>query len=84
VIIVIFEKRFFLEKHLHIISFDIPFPANYGGVIDVFYKIKNLANAGIKIHLHCFEYGDRKHSSELESICYRVYYYPRKQQFFQQ
>jgi hypothetical protein len=46
-----------LEKHLHIISFDVPYPANYGGVIDVFYKLKNLHKAGVKIILHCFEYG---------------------------
>ena len=24
------------DIHLHIVSFDIPYPANYGGVIDVF------------------------------------------------
>ncbi len=31
------------DKYLHIISFDIPYPPNYGGVIDVFYKLKALA-----------------------------------------
>ena len=45
------------NKHLHIISFDVPYPANYGGVIDVFYKIKALHAKCVKIHLHCFEYG---------------------------
>ena len=44
------------DKHLHIISFDIPYPPNYGGVIDVYYKIRTLHKLGIKIHLHCFEY----------------------------
>ncbi len=65
------------SKHLHIISFDVPFPANYGGVIDVFYKLKALHAKGIKIHLHCFEYG-RAEALILESICERVYYYKRK------
>lgn len=65
------------NKHLHIISFDIPFPANYGGVIDVFYKIKALYKAGIKVHLHCFQYGDRKPSEELAQYCYKVHYYKR-------
>jgi hypothetical protein len=65
------------EKHIHIVSFDIPFPADYGGVIDVFYKIKALVEAGVKIHLHCFQYG-RKPSFLLESLCHKVYYYPRK------
>lgn len=63
--------------HLHVISFDIPYPANYGGVIDVYYKIKALADLGIRIHLHCFEYG-REPSEELDRICEKVYYYPRK------
>ena len=27
-------------KAINIISFDVPYPANYGGVIDVFYKIQ--------------------------------------------
>ncbi len=63
-------------KHLHIISFDVPYPANYGGVIDIFYKIKALHSQGIKIHLHCFEYG-RAEALNLESICVKVYYYKR-------
>jgi len=63
-------------NHLHLISFDIPWPANYGGVIDVFYKVKTLAEMGVRVHLHCFEYG-RKPAPELEKICERVHYYKR-------
>ena len=65
------------QKHLHIISFDVPYPANYGGVIDIYYKIKALHAQGVKIHLHCFEYG-RAEALTLESICEKVYYYKRK------
>lgn len=61
--------------HLHILSFDIPYPANYGGVIDVFYKAKALSEAGIKIHLHCFEEGEEK-PHELSKLFYKVDYYP--------
>lgn len=61
---------------LHIISFDIPFPANYGGVIDVFYKIRALHREGITIHLHCFEY-KRGPAAELNKYCASVHYYPR-------
>ncbi len=64
------------ERHLHIISFDIPYPANYGGVIDVFYKIKAFKRAGVKIHLHCYEYG-REPSDELTKYCEEVCYYKR-------
>ncbi len=63
--------------HLNIISFDVPFPADYGGVIDVFYKLKSLATQGVKIHLHCFEYG-RGMQDELEKYCVEVIYYERK------
>jgi len=66
-----------LNKHkLHIVSFDIPYPANYGGVIDVFYKVKALAGRGVQIYLHCFEYG-REHQPVLESLCKHVFYYKR-------
>lgn len=65
------------SKRLHIISFDVPFPADYGGVIDVFFKIKTLHAAGIKIILHCFEYG-RSPQLELEKYAEQVFYYPRK------
>lgn len=65
------------EVHLHIISFTIPYPPNYGGAIDVFYKIRSLHSAGVKVHLHCFSY-DRKPAPELEQYCYEVNYYPRK------
>lgn len=63
--------------YLHIVAFNIPFPPDYGGVIDVFYKLKALSEAGVRIILHCFEYG-RNHSKELEDLCFKVYYYPRK------
>lgn len=69
------------DKHLHIVSFNVPYPPDYGGVIDVFYKIKALSELGIKIHLHCFNYG-RDESEELAKICASVNYYPRKK-FYQ-
>ncbi|MBI1306099.1 MAG: glycosyltransferase [Bacteroidetes bacterium] len=64
-------------KHLHIVSFDVPYPANYGGVIDIFYRITALAEAGVKIHLHCYQYG-RSESAMLEGLCESVQYYRRK------
>lgn len=64
------------NKYLHIISFDVPLPSDYGGVIDVFNKIKHLHLQGIQIILHCFTYG-RAESKLLESYCKKVYYYPR-------
>jgi len=63
-------------KTLHVISFDVPYPANYGGVIDVFYKLKYLHECGVEITLHCFEYG-RGEQNELTKYCKKVFYYKR-------
>lgn len=60
--------------NLHIVSFNVPYPPNCGGLIDVFYKIKSLNNYGVQVHLHCFECGKKK-QPELEKICARVFYY---------
>jgi len=71
------------DKHLHIVAFSIPFPANYGGVIDVFFKLKALHRVGIKIHLHCYQY-DRPEAPELNQYCETVKYYPRNKGFSSQ
>jgi len=65
-------------KHLHIICHDVPYPPDYGGVYDLFYKIKMLSANGVHIHLHCFEYG-RGEQEELTKYCAEVKYYSRKQ-----
>ena len=62
--------------HLHVISFDVPYPPNYGGVIDVYFKVKALADQGAKVHLHCFTSG-RSESEDLQKICEKVHYYKR-------
>lgn len=65
------------SKHLHVVVFDVPYPANYGGVIDIYYKLVALAESGVKIHLHCYQYG-RSESAMLDGICESVTYYQRK------
>lgn len=65
------------DKKLHIVCHDIPWPADYGGVIDLFYKLQALQAEGIKIKLHCFRYGERKEQKELNKYCEEVYYYDR-------
>jgi len=64
-------------KKLQIVSFDVPYPVNYGGVIDVFYKLKAFKELGIDVALHTFEYG-RGEQIILEQYCSKVYYYKRK------
>jgi glycosyltransferase involved in cell wall biosynthesis len=65
-----------MDKHLHIISLTVPYPVDYGGVFDLFYKLPALQHQGIKIHLHCFDYG-RGHQPELNKYCETVHYYKR-------
>ncbi|MBM3420805.1 MAG: glycosyltransferase [Bacteroidetes bacterium] len=64
------------ERKLHIVSFDNPWPPDYGGAIDVFYRIRQLYLEGISITLHAFEYG-RKDTGETEKYCSRIFFYKR-------
>ena len=65
-----------MEKHLHIISLDVPYPVDYGGVYDLFYKLPALQQQGVKIHLHCFD-KTRGEQPELNKYCEEVFYYQR-------
>jgi hypothetical protein len=46
-------------------------------VIDVYFKIRALNEEGVKVHLHCFDYG-RGPSPDLDAICASVNYYKRR------
>jgi hypothetical protein len=70
------------ERHLHIITHDVPWPADFGGVMDLFYKIKTLHQNGVQIYLHCFV-NDRPRQEELNKYCAAVYYYQRKKSWTQ-
>ena len=63
------------NKNLHIISFDNPYPPNYGGIIDVFYKVKALHALGFKIYLHCFTATIPLHYKELQLLTQEVFFY---------
>jgi len=56
----------------------VPYPLDYGGVFDLFCKLKALKEAGVRIILHCFEYG-RGRQPELNKYCEEVYYYHRNE-----
>lgn len=66
-----------MRQKIHIISFQVPYPANYGGVIDVFYKLQALKNLGCHITLHTFRY-NREEQELLNTVADKVYYYTRK------
>ncbi len=64
-------------RHLHIVSIHIPYPPDYGGAIDEFYRLRALKELGIRVTMHCFLYGTRAAAPELEKYCDKVYYYKR-------
>jgi hypothetical protein len=71
-----FYRHYKVEKHLHIISFNVPYPADYGGAVDVFYKLKALHAAGDTDPSSLFYYG-RSEQPELNKYCASVNYYER-------
>jgi len=54
----------------------VPYPVDYGGVYDLFYKLPALQQQGVKIHLHCFT-KNRTEQPELNKYCEEVFYYQR-------
>lgn len=73
-----------MGNFVHVIAFDIPYPANYGGVIVIYNQIKALHAKGVAVILHCFQYGDRVPQPELEAYCQEVHYYLRPRSWFYQ
>ncbi|MFT5580948.1 MAG: hypothetical protein ACI9G9_000187 [Psychromonas sp.] len=69
-----------MSHEIHIVAFDVPYPADYGGVIDIYNRLLWFKSKGWEITLHCFEYG-REKNNELEKIA-TVFYYPRKKSFW--
>lgn len=62
---------------VHVVSFQWPVPANYGGVIDVYHKIRALRNAGTDVALHSFCYRDRLNPDISLSPATRTHLYRR-------
>ena len=69
-----------MEKHLHIITHELPWPADYGGRMDLYYKITALSRKGILLHLHAFskELPTDDFFQKMKAYCTEVNVYPRK------
>ena len=69
-----------LEKHLHIITHELPPIAGNDGLIEIHHTIKHLHRQGVLIHLHCFsQSGPVKEAiSQLSPYCHSISIYPRK------
>lgn len=68
-----------MNRSLHIVCLDVPWPADYGGAIDMMNRIIALKESGIGIHLHYFSYNERGTPPELNQYCEKVHIYDRKQ-----
>jgi glycosyltransferase involved in cell wall biosynthesis len=66
-----------LNEPLHIVCLDAPAPPNYGGAMDMFYKIEALARIGRTIILHYFDYKKERGIGELAPLCKEVHHYSR-------
>ena len=66
-----------IKPDLHIVTFAVPYPARYGGAIDVYNRLKALHQEGLKIALHCFVYRDFNPHDALNEVVLKVHYYPR-------
>ena len=68
------------KKELQIVAFNNPYPPDYGGAVDIFYKIKALSALGIKIHIHI--YTDKRHDvTGLKPYCASINLYPQKRSY---
>jgi hypothetical protein len=67
-----------MEKRLHIVCLDVPWPADYGGAIDMMNRIKTLHKLGALIHLHYFSYNERGIPNELNQFCETISVYQRE------
>jgi hypothetical protein len=64
-----------LNRHLHIISSNCPYPPDHGKSIDQFQKIIALHEQGIKIHLHYLKCNVREDVSEVNNYCESIHPY---------
>ena len=67
-----------MNRHLHIVCLDVPWPADYGGAIDMMNRIMMLKKMGVSIHLHYFSYNERGTPNELNQFCESIHVYERK------
>jgi hypothetical protein len=67
-----------VKKYLHIVCLDVPWPADYGGAIDMMNRIMMMKKSGIGIHLHYFSYNERGTPNELNQFCETINVYKRE------
>jgi hypothetical protein len=67
-----------VNHHCHIVCLDVPWPADYGGAIDMMNRIISMKKAGVSVHLHYFSYNERGMPNELNQFCETIHVYERR------
>lgn len=67
-----------MKTNIHIVCLDCPSPPDYGGAIDIFYKIKALHEIGHRVTLHYFDYRLNRNTKEIAPFCSTIHAYSRK------
>ena len=67
-----------MSDYIHIVCLDAPAPPDYGGAIDMYYKITSLAAIGKKIILHYYNYNKNRQAESLRPYCIEINAYNRK------
>ena len=67
-----------MKKYLHIVCLDVPWPADYGGAIDMMNRIMMFKKLDVSIHLHYFSYNERGTPNELNQFCETINVYDRE------
>ncbi|MDB5196018.1 MAG: glycosyltransferase family 4 protein [Flaviaesturariibacter sp.] len=66
-----------MPKPLHIVCLDSPVPPDYGGAIDMYYKVVELSMHW-EITLHYFNYKKERNADPLKIYCKNIYSYKRR------
>ena len=75
---ILLQTTFPLNKKLHIVSLDTPYPILHGGHFDLYYKLQALHAIGVEVILHCFTKVEQQEIPELNNYCKEVHFYRRK------
>ena len=62
------------EKRIHIVAFNNPYPPDFGGAVDMYFKIIALSKIGVEIYLHIY-FDNRKDFSNLKPYCKDIFLY---------
>jgi len=67
----------FCTKCLNLVTHNLPYPPDNGGLMDIYYKLKSFSECGMDVILHSFNYNNRT-IKEINKYCKVVNLYERK------